>query len=186
MPSKAVFFDRDKTIIMPNADNYIYRVGDFYIPEKFTKALKTLYEKGYKLFVVTNQGRVAKGYMTEEDVVDVHNFINDHFKEHGFHFEQFAYCPHNPMGDVYPYNVVCSCRKPKNGMIKELVDEYDIDISKSWMVGDTERDVIAGNMTGLKTILVRTGIRQDSEKADFVVDDLVDAVEKIVENDAVK
>ncbi|MGI9535172.1 MAG: D-glycero-alpha-D-manno-heptose-1,7-bisphosphate 7-phosphatase [Thermodesulfobacteriota bacterium] len=183
MSSKAVFFDRDKTIIIPNENNYIYRVGDFYIPEEFTKALKSLYEKGYKLFVVTNQGRIAKGYMTEKDVMDVHEYINDHFKEHGFHIEKFAYCPHDPIGDVYPYNVVCSCRKPKNGMIKMIIEENDIDISLSWMVGDTERDVIAGNMTGLRTILVRTGIRHDSENADFVADDLVGAVAKIIECD---
>ena len=87
------------------------------------------------------------------------------------------------MGNVYPYNVVCSCRKPKNGMIKRIVSEHSIDTSESWMVGDTERDMIAGNMSGLKTILVRTGIKQNSENADFVVDDLVDAVEKIIDSD---
>ena len=181
MPNKAVFFDRDKTIIMPNADNYIYRVGDFYILEKFTNALKKLYDSGFKLFVVTNQGRIAKGYMTEEDVKEVHEYINNHFKEREFRFEEFVYCPHNPMGHVHPYNVVCACRKPKNGMIKRIIDKHNIDKSKSWMVGDTERDVVAGNMTNLRTILVRTGITKGSEKADFVVDDLVDAVERIIE-----
>ena len=183
MYNKAVFFDRDNTLLIPNADNYIYRVGDFYIPDEFTRALKKLYDQGFKLFVVTNQGRVAMGYMTEKDVKGVHEYLNNHFKNHGFHFEEFVYCPHNPMGNVYPYNVVCSCRKPKNGMIKRIVSEHSIDTSESWMVGDTERDMIAGNMSGLKTILVRTGIKQNSENADFVVDDLVDAVEKIIDSD---
>ena len=61
MSNKAVFFDRDNTLIMPNANNYIYRVGDFYIPEAYPDALKKLYDHGFKLFVVTNQGRVAQG-----------------------------------------------------------------------------------------------------------------------------
>jgi len=183
MSDKAVFFDRDKTIIMPNTNNYIYRVGDFYIPEEYTAALKTLYDKEFKLFVVTNQGSVAKGYMTEKEVTEVHDYINNHFKEHGFRFEEFAYCPHNPLGDLYPYNVVCSCRKPKNGMIRKIVNQYNINTSRSWMVGDTERDVIAGNMTGLRTILVRTGIINHYQNADFIVDDLVGAAEIIVAND---
>ena len=181
MSNKAVFFDRDNTLIMPNANNYIYRVGDFYIPEAYPDALKKLYDHGFKLFVVTNQGRVAQGFMTEQDVKDVHEYINVHFLEHGFHFEEFVYCPHNPMGHVHPYNVVCTCRKPKNGMIKKMITEHNIEKSKSWMVGDNERDMVAGIMTGLRTILVRTGERQYSEKAEFIVKDLVDAAEKIIE-----
>ena len=102
MPDKAVFLDRDKTIILPNGDNYIYRIGDFYIPESYNTALKKLYDNGYKLFVVTNQGRVAKGYMGEEDVVDLHEYLNEIYEGHGFRIEEFAYCPHNPMGHVRP------------------------------------------------------------------------------------
>ena len=183
MSNKAVFFDRDKTIIMPKTDNYIYRVGDFNIPEDFTRALKSLFDDSYKLFVVTNQGRVAKGYMKEEDVIELHKFLNDHYREHGFQIEEFAYCPHNPLGNVPPYNVVCSCRKPKNGLIKMLTEKYSINVSKSWMVGDTERDVIAGQLTGLRTIFVRTGVFNDCQEADFVVDDVVAAAATIINND---
>ncbi len=184
MMNKAVFFDRDKTITIPaEGDNYIYRVGDFYIPEEFTRALKRLYDHGFKLFLVTNQGRVSRGCMTEDDVRELHEHMNDHFKDHGFYFEEFSYCPHNPMGTLAPYNVICSCRKPKNGMIKKLISKHNVDRSRSWMVGDSERDVIAGNITDIRTILVRTGSVQRSETADFVLDDLVSAVEKIVEYD---
>lgn len=185
--NKAVFFDRDKTITMPiSGDNYIYRVGDFYIPESFTMALKKLYDQGFKLFLVTNQGRVSRGCMTEDDVKELHEHMNDHFKSHGFCFEELSYCPHNPMGSLAPYNVVCSCRKPKNGMIKRLISKYNVDRSRSWMVGDSERDVIAGNITSIRTVLVRTGSEQSSERADFVLDDLVSAAEKIIECDGEK
>ena len=123
MPDKAVFLDRDKTIILPNGDNYIYRIGDFYIPESYNTALKNLYDSGYKLFVVTNQGRVAKGYLTEQDVHDVHDYLEQLFEDNGFSFDEFIYCPHNPEGHVQPYNSVCSCRKPKTGMIDELIEK---------------------------------------------------------------
>lgn len=180
MPNKAVFLDRDKTIILPNGDNYIYRIGDFYIPESYNIALKRLYDDGYKLFVVTNQGRVAKGYMSEQDVVDLHEYLNEIYNELGFTVEEFAYCPHNPMGHVMPYNVVCHCRKPKPGMFKNLIKNYDIDVSRSWMIGDTERDIVAGNLSGLSTIMLRTGFHIGSEKADYVEDDLAAAAVRIL------
>lgn len=180
MPQKAVFLDRDKTIILPHGDNYIYRIGDFYIPDSYNTALKELYDNGFKLYVVTNQGRVAKGYMSEEDVTDLHEHLNEIYNSHGFEVEEFAYCPHNPMGHVDPYNVVCPCRKPKQGMFTYLIEKYDIDIDKSWMVGDTERDIVAGNLCGLRTILLRTGYHIGSEKADFVEDDLAAAANRIL------
>ena len=180
MKEKAVFLDRDFTIILPKGDNYIYRIGDFYIPEGYIESLKKLYDTGYKLFVVTNQGRVAMGYMTEEDVVELHEHLNSHYMDHGFSIEQFVYCPHNPLGHVHPYNVVCSCRKPKQGMIRELIKEYKVDVTRSWMVGDTERDVIAGRECSLKTIYLRTGYLSHSELADYVEDDLADAAIRIL------
>ena len=180
MLNKAVFLDRDKTIILPKGDNYIYRIGDFHLPENYIIALKELYDNGYKLFVVTNQGRVAKGYLTEEDVTELHDYLNDIYLENGFEIEEFAYCPHNPMGHVAPYNVVCRCRKPKQGMFHDLIKRYDIDVANSWMVGDTERDIVAGNLCGLKTILLRTGYLIGAEDADYIEDDIVYAVKRIL------
>ncbi len=180
MKNKAVFFDRDKTIILPNNNNYIYRVGDFYIPDEYIEALKNLNESGYMLFVVTNQGRVAKGYLTEQDVHDVHNYLDQFFKENGIEFKEFAYCPHNPDGNVEPYNIVCSCRKPKSEMIEQLIDKYQIDAYCSWMIGDSKKDIIAGNSSGLKTILVETGYFNSFDEADFVEKDISFAAKRIL------
>ncbi len=180
MPDKAVFLDRDKTIILPHGDNYIYRIGDFYIPDSYNNALKDLHDDGFKLFVVTNQGRVAKGYMDEEDITDLHEYLNEIYESLGFQIEEFAYCPHNPLGHVEPYNVICPCRKPKQGMFFDLIERHDIDVTSSWMVGDTERDIVAGNLSGLKTIMVRTGYHIGSEKADHVEDDLAAAAKRIL------
>lgn len=179
---KAVFLDRDKTIILPKGENYIYRIGDFVIPDEYTEALKKLFDNDFKLFVVTNQGRVAKGYMTEKEVVELHQYLNDYFMDYGFHIEEFVFCPHNPLGHVSPYNVICSCRKPKQGMLKGLIKKHKVDTSRSWMVGDTERDVIAGNLSGLRSILLRTGYLYESEEAHYVENDLADAVQRILES----
>ena len=181
MPNRAVFLDRDKTVLIPKGDdNYIYRVGDFYIPDEFTNSLKKLAENCFKLFIITNQGRVAKGYQTEEDVVSVHDYMDNYFNSHGIKFTEFAYCPHNPDGTIYPYNISCECRKPKTGLIDEMVEKYDLDREKSWMVGDSRRDIIAGNNAGLKTILVQTGYFFNLEEADFIEKDLSSAIDRIL------
>ena len=180
MSKKAVFLDRDKTILIPNGDNYIYRVGDFYIPDNYISALKNLIENNFLLFIITNQGRIAKGYQTEEDVLSVHKFMEEHFKKFGIKFSEFAYCPHNPDGDVYPYNVSCNCRKPKTGLIDDLIEKYDLESYQCWMVGDSKRDIVAGNNAGLSTILVQTGIFSNLEEADFVEIDLEMAVKRIL------
>ncbi|NIP29234.1 MAG: HAD-IIIA family hydrolase [Candidatus Dadabacteria bacterium] len=180
MRRKAVFFDRDKTIILPNQDNYIYRVGDFYIPDDYIESLKNLYDNGFMLFVVTNQGRVAKGYLTEDDVNNVHEYLNQHFNSHEFNIQEFIYCPHNPKGHVSPYNIECLCRKPKTGMLEELIDKYNIESHLSWMIGDSVKDILAGRQMGLNTILVKTGYFHQLEEAHHVEDDIVGAVNRIL------
>lgn len=182
MSDKAVFFDRDKTILLPRKDNnYIYRVGDFHIPDEYLESLKKLYDNGYKMFIVTNQGRVAKGYLTEEDVNNVHDYLTGVFEDSGFSFEEFLYCPHNPEGSVLPYNSVCNCRKPKTGMLEQLIEKYDIDINISWMVGDSKKDIYAGQSVNLKTILLRTGFFSKLDEADYIENDLTSAINRILE-----
>lgn len=180
MKNKAVFLDRDKTLLIPKDDNFIYRVGDFNIPPTFLESLLILNKSEYLLFMVTNQGRVAKGYLSEDDVRSVHEHIDRTFLEYGIRFSEYAYCPHNPVGDIEPYNVVCTCRKPKPGLFRKIIDSYDVDVSRSWMIGDTERDMKAGKSCGLRTILVRTGDYHYAENADFVENDLSYAVKRII------
>ncbi len=182
MGSRAVFLDRDKTIVLPKGgEKYIYRVEDFYIPDNFVAALKKLVDNDFLLFVITNQGRIARGHLTEEDVMELHQCLDSILKENGVLISEFEYCPHNPRGTLYPYNIICECRKPKIGMIDSIRDSYEIEVPNSWMVGDSYIDMLAGRKAGLKTIQVLTGSETYSNHADFVERDLVHAVTRILE-----
>lgn len=181
MNSRAVFLDRDKTILLPkDGDNYIYRVEDFIIPDNFVSALKKLTDLGYLLFIITNQGRIAKGHLTEHDVEELHQYMDDILRNNGVHISEYEYCPHNPRGYLYPYNIVCECRKPKTGMIDCIRNSYEIDANNSWMIGDSYTDMLAGNSAGLRTIQVLTGSEPYSDHAEFVENDLVSAVRRVI------
>ncbi|MEM7008053.1 MAG: HAD-IIIA family hydrolase [Thermodesulfobacteriota bacterium] len=182
MGSKAVFLDRDKTIVLPNGgDHYIYRSEDFYIPDTFVRSLKSLTDNDYLLFVITNQGRIAKGHLTEQDVEELHQTLDQILRDGGVHIAEYEYCPHNPRGSIYPYNIVCDCRKPKTGMIDNIKESYEIETPDSWMIGDSYIDMIAGKKAGLKTIQVMTGSENYSDYADYVEPDLVKAAKRILE-----
>lgn len=184
MNAKAVFLDRDKTILLPEGgEKYIYRVEDFFIPESYIAALRKLMESGFLLFVVTNQGRIAKGHLTEEDVEALHHCLDLILKYNGVFITQYEYCPHNPRGSLAPYNVVCGCRKPKTGMIDSICESQNIHKAGSWMVGDSGIDMLAGRNSGLRTIQVLTGSEIDSGYADFIEGDLVRAVSRILKED---
>lgn len=185
MGVKAVFLDRDKTILLPHGgEKYIYRVEDFYIPESYIRALRKLVENEFLLFVVTNQGRIAKGHLTEKDVEELHHCLDLILKYNGVFITEYEYCPHNPRGTLSPYNVICECRKPKTGMIDAICDSYNIIKTCSWMVGDSDIDMLAGKNSGLRTIQVQTGSDFDSCYADFIESDLVEAINRILdEND---
>lgn len=181
MSLKAVFLDRDKTILLPHGgEKYIYRVEDFYIPESYITALRELANNNFHLFVVTNQGRIAKGHLTESDVEDLHNCLDLILKYNGVYITRYEYCPHNPRGTLSPYNIVCDCRKPKTGMIDIICDSYGINTSLSWMVGDSDVDMAAGKNSGLRTVQVLTGSDEHSFHADFVERDFTDAVNRII------
>ncbi|QMU56684.1 MAG: HAD-IIIA family hydrolase [Candidatus Mycalebacterium zealandia] len=180
--AKCVLLDRDKTVLMPIGDRYIHRVGDYRIPRGYTESLLDIQNAGYLLFIVTNQGRVAKGFMSENDVKEVHAEMDAFFRKRGVRFSSIHYCPHNPDGTVAPYNVPCPCRKPGTGMIEKIVREHGIDPKTSWMAGDSEKDVIAGVRSGFSTIRLSHGTVVGT-RADFIEKDIRGAARRILETD---
>lgn len=148
MSLKAVFLDRDGTLNVDVA--YLYEIEKFQWIPGAKEALKFLVDNGYTLFVVTNQSGVARGYFPEEKVHELHAFIQNELAEVGVKIEKFYYCPHLPDGPIAKYAIECECRKPKPGMILQACQEYDIDKSQSFLIGDGKRDVEAAEAAGIR------------------------------------
>lgn len=148
---KILFLDRDGII---NVDNsYVYKIEEFeWMPEVFS-ALKLAKEAGYEFVIVTNQSGVARGYFTEEDVLTLKQYIEDSFKKNGLSLLGYYYCPHLQNAPVAKYNKVCNCRKPAPGMILQAMKDIDVDKDKSFLIGDSKRDVEAANAAGLRGYL---------------------------------
>ena len=147
--NKAVFLDRDGVLNREMGD-YVRRIEDFYILNNF-EALKALQDKGFMLIVATNQGGLAKGWYTEDELGKMHDSLRIAYGEHGVKFTDFFYCPHHP-----DFTGPCDCRKPKPGLLLQGIAKYNIDSSQSYFIGDRERDVEAGTAAGVKGILINS------------------------------
>ncbi len=144
MKQKAVFLDRDGVINDDTGHYYIYKPEDFRLNEGVVEGLKLLLDACFMLIIVSNQGGVAKGIYTEDDVSRVHERLTDELKKHSLKIDAIYYCPHHESVSE------CNCRKPKPGMILDAIKEFDIEPQKSYLIGDSERDITAGEKAGLK------------------------------------
>lgn len=172
MADKAVFLDRDGVI--NDHVTYVNTPDDLILFPDVGKAIKKLNDAGYKVFVVTNQGGVGLGFMKEENLRAVHDKMERELKADGAILDEIAYCPHKPKAN-------CLCRKPEPKMIIDLAEKYDIDLKKSYMVGDRDTDVFAGQKAGVSTIFLGEPFAQ----ADFSVKTLVEAADLILQQEGV-
>jgi len=181
--NKAVFLDRDGTIVED--------IGYLNSPEQIKfipgsiEAIKILNEAGYKVIVITNQAGVARGLVTEDMLQTIDKVMHKNILNGGGHLDALYYCPHHPEHGVYPYRQVCECRKPHTGLIKRAMRDQNLDLSKSFMIGDKASDVEAGKRAGTKTVLVLSGRGKESkkdlkEKPDHIANDLLDAVKWVL------
>jgi len=178
---KAVFLDRDGVINVDKA--YVYRIEDFEFYPNVFKALKKLQDAGYKLFIVTNQSGIAVGYYTEEDFLKLTEFMLKEFEKEGIKIEKVYYCPHHEDGIVEKYAIKCDCRKPESGMIRKAIQEFGVDPTKSFLIGDKENDILAAHKEGVKAALVKTGQGMkyvDITTADYVGEDILDVVDNFI------
>ena len=158
---KYVLLDRDGTINVEK--NYLYRIEDFEYEVGVLEALKEIQKKGYKLAIITNQSGIARGYYTEEDFLKLTEFIYDDLKKYGIIIEKTYYCPHHPEGNMI-YGIDCNCRKPGTLLFEKAIDELNIDVKNSYMVGDKISDLIPAAKMGLIPVMVKTGYGDISEK----------------------
>jgi len=144
MKQKAVFLDRDGVINDDTGHYYIYKPEDFRLNDGVIEGLKMLTDAGYKLIIVSNQGGVAKGIYTENDIRKVHEKLRDELTKHSLKLDAIYYCPHHESVSE------CDCRKPKPGMILNAIKEFNINPQESYLIGDSGRDITAGKNAGLK------------------------------------
>lgn len=151
----AIFFDRDGVL---NEDSgFPHKPEHIRWCEGAVAALRLAHEKGYLVFVVTNQSGVARGLYTENDVKNLHAWMKAELQKQGAGIDDFAYCPHHPTEGQGSYKVDCACRKPKAGMILGLIEKYAVDASKSFLIGDRDSDMEAAKASGLKGVLYQGG-----------------------------
>lgn len=154
--NKAVFLDRDGVLIEDTG--YPHKKEDIRILEKVKDVLKQLKDKGFLLIVISNQSSIARGFINEAGIIQIHDYIN---KQLDNSVDKFYFCPHHPDADLEAYRKICECRKPKPGMILQAAKDWDIDLEQSWMIGDKTSDIVAGNSAGCRTILIENEYSYD-------------------------
>jgi len=175
----AVFLDRDGTINVEK--QYLHLSTDWeWIPGAID-ALVRFKSAGYLIVVISNQAGLARGYYRERDLLDLHAWVNQQLSPRHAEIDAFYFCPHHP--DFSKEN--CSCRKPMPGLILRAAQEWDIDISHSWMLGDKLSDVQAGFSAGCQNVLVQTGYgaevsQNQLPKGIHIAKDLVEASQYIL------
>lgn len=185
MANKAVFLDRDNTII--EDPGYLTDPDAIRLLPGAELALKSFMQAGYKTVVVSNQSGIARGLLTEEQLKAIHDRLLEMLAAKGARLDEICYCPYHPDGSVERYAIESDLRKPRPGMLLRAAREMEIDLTASWMIGDSPRDIEAGQRAGCRTIRVRAphgthpGEASDEDvQADYTVRNLVEAARVIL------
>ena len=153
---KAIFLDRDGTI--NEYMGFLTNIDDFRLLPGVADAIKQINESDYLAIVVTNQPVIARGEVSLTELDEIHNKMETLLGQYGAYVDDIFYCPHHPdkgfAGERPEYKKECQCRKPKPGLLLQAADKYNIDLKKSWMVGDSISDMQAGENAGCKTLMI--------------------------------
>ena len=153
---KAIFLDRDGTI--NKYVGFLRNIDEFELIDGVAEAIRKINESGYLAIVVTNQPVIARGEVSFEGLEEIHNKMETLLGKKGAYLDAIYYCPHHPHkgyeGERPELKIDCDCRKPKPGMLFKAAEDFNIDLSQSWMIGDGENDVKAGINAGCKTVLL--------------------------------
>ncbi|MBI5476385.1 MAG: HAD family hydrolase [Ignavibacteriales bacterium] len=182
-----IFLDRDGTII--EEVNYLSSPKELHLLPRSAEAIKIANDLGLKVIIATNQSGIARGILTEEQLEVIHNALIENLRRNGANIDGVYYCPHHPDTGLPEYRKDCTCRKPKPGMILQASKDFEIEISKSYLIGDKAIDVETASACGTTSILVQTGYGQEELKicrmknipVDYVAADLLDAIKFIEE-----
>lgn len=155
---KAIFLDRDGTI--NEYVGFLRDIDAFRLVPKAADAIRKINESGYLAIVVTNQPVIARGEVTQEELAEIHHKMETLLGMEGAYLDAIYYCPHHPHkgyeGEIPELKIECNCRKPKPGMLLQAAKDFNIDLSQSYMIGDGENDMLAGEQAGCKVLGVGT------------------------------
>ena len=168
---KAIFLDRDGTI--NKYVGFLRNIDDFELIDGVAEAIKKINSSGYLAIVVTNQPVIARGEVTFNQLDEIHNKMETLLGNEGAYLDAIYFCPHHPHkgyeGEISELKFDCDCRKPKPGMLLKAAEDFNIDLSQSWMIGDDDNDALAGEAAGCRSIKLEKG------------ESLLDAVNSILE-----
>lgn len=173
---RAIFLDRDGTI--NKYVGFLRNINDFELLPSVAEAIRKINESGYLAIVITNQPVIARGEVTWDQLQEIHNKMEMLLGKEGAYLDGIYFCPHHPdkgfEGEISELKIDCDCRKPKPGLFFKAADDFNIDLSQSWMVGDGKNDVLAGKNAGCRTALIGT----DDFSQDMTIGSLGEFVDK--------
>ncbi|MGM0531447.1 MAG: D-glycero-beta-D-manno-heptose 1,7-bisphosphate 7-phosphatase [Bacteroidota bacterium] len=184
MIRSAIFLDRDGVI--NEEKNFVLSPDKIELYPFSAGAIKKLNQAGYLVIVVTNQSAVARNYITIEQLNAIHDKLRNQLKKEGAYLDGIYFCPHlekpDGQGENSEFILNCECRKPKPGMLFRAAEEFNIDLKRSYLIGDSERDIIAGKRAECTTIGVKTGkgLNGMKESPDYIFNDLQEAADFIL------
>lgn len=177
-----VFLDRDGTI--NDEVDFLSTPDEIHLIEGSDKAIREANQLGLKVFIVTNQSGIARKLLTEKQLLTIHTTLVKMLNKRGAHIDAIYYCPHHPELGELPYRTECECRKPKIGLLQRAAQEFHIDLTKSFVIGDRMIDVQTAHAANATSILVLTGYgkaelelcRENNVRIDHVADNLEEAI----------
>jgi len=172
MKKRKVFFvDRDGVI---NKEiGYLHDIDKFEFINGVLEAFEYILSRNYDIIVVTNQSGIGRGFYSEDNFLELNKWMVNFLKSKGINILDVLYCPHSPEDD-------CNCRKPKPGMFLDAKKKFNIEMDKSWSIGDKETDITAATYAGISnTILVKSGhdINEENSKASYILESLYDVID---------
>lgn len=170
MKRRALFLDRDGTLVYPV--HYPTRPEQLRLYKDLGPLLRVLQYMGFLMVVITNQSGLARGYFSMDELDRMHEHLRAQLLRFGVQLAGIYHCPHHPEGTVSELAINCECRKPAPGLLLRAAQDLDLDLARSWFIGDILDDVEAGKRSGCRTVLVDLGSEQAPESSlrqpDFV------------------
>lgn len=182
---KAIFLDRDGTV--NEYVGFLRNIDEFQLIENTAEAIKKINSSEYLAIIVTNQPVIARGEVTYEELKQIHKKMETLLGQEGAYLDGIYYCPHHPKsgfeGEIKKLKIECECRKPKPGMLLEAAKDFNIDLEKSWIIGDSGNDILAGKNAKCNTAYINA--KDVNENIDYNIcgRDLLECVNKILEKE---